>query len=473
MLVERVQDYAIFMLDPEGRVFTWNRGAQRIKGYRAEEIIGKHFSVFYTEEDLERGHPEEVLRLAASKGSYEEEGLRVRKDGSRFWANVVITALRDEDGPLRGFSKVVRDVTERKEADESLRRSEERYRAVVEQSTEGIYLFDARTRHLVETNPSFQRMLGYAAEELVGMKLHDLLAHPREEVEYNVVRTLEEGHRYVGERRYRRKDGTLVDVEAGASVIRYGDGEVVCAVLRDITERKEAERRLGEVREAERNRIARDLHDDILQDIVYALQEIQIIQITSEHGGDAALEDAAEALRRSVEGLRGAIFELRVGALSWSFLSSLEALLDLNRRMSRNRYELRLTLEDGFPPEISERAGRQLTRIVQEALTNARRHAEARRVEVRLWREGETALVEVSDDGRGFDAGSSGAGVGRQSMGQRASEIGGELELESAPGEGTRVRIRVPVSRLVAAGEAAAPNTEGVPDGVQKLDPFG
>jgi formate hydrogenlyase transcriptional activator len=119
-LVEGVRDYAIFMLDPDGRVVSWNPGAERIKGYRAEEIIGQRFSRFFTREDIERGKPDEELKVAAAQGRFEEEGWRVRKDGSQFWANVVITALRDEAGRLRGFSKVTRDFTERKRAEEAL-----------------------------------------------------------------------------------------------------------------------------------------------------------------------------------------------------------------------------------------------------------------------------------------------------------------------------------------------------------------
>jgi len=106
------------MLDADGYITTWNLGAQRIKGYESEEIIGEHFSIFYTDEDVERGHPEEELRIAAADGSYEEEGIRVRKDGSYFWANVLITALRNEEGDLRGFAKVTRDITARKVAEE-------------------------------------------------------------------------------------------------------------------------------------------------------------------------------------------------------------------------------------------------------------------------------------------------------------------------------------------------------------------
>jgi PAS domain S-box-containing protein len=121
LMVEGVKDYAFFMLDPEGGVTTWNEGAERVEGYRAEEILGRHFSVFYTDEAVAGGHPEEKLRAAAKVGRYEEEGPRVRKDGSTFWASVLITALKDKDGNLRGFSKVVQDITERKHTDDVLR----------------------------------------------------------------------------------------------------------------------------------------------------------------------------------------------------------------------------------------------------------------------------------------------------------------------------------------------------------------
>jgi PAS domain S-box-containing protein len=135
LLVEGVKDYAIFMLDPQGHIVSWNSGAEHMDGYRAEEIVGRHFSVFYTKEDLEREHPEEELRIAMVEGAYEEEGIRVRKDGSRFWASVLITALRDEEGKLRGFAKVVRDVTERKRMEEEVRRLNEELEKRVEERT--------------------------------------------------------------------------------------------------------------------------------------------------------------------------------------------------------------------------------------------------------------------------------------------------------------------------------------------------
>ena len=120
LLVDGASDYAIFMLDPEGRVASWNPGAERIKGYSADEIIGQHFSKFYPQESIERGKPQHELEVAAAEGRFEDEGWRIRKDGSRFWANVIITALRGQDGQLLGFSKVTRDFTDRKSAEESL-----------------------------------------------------------------------------------------------------------------------------------------------------------------------------------------------------------------------------------------------------------------------------------------------------------------------------------------------------------------
>src|SRR4051812_23972248 len=131
-LVAGVRDYAVFLLDPRGFVHTWNAGAERIKGYRAEEIIGQHFSRFYPREAVSSGWPAHELSVASTTGRFEDEGWRVRKDGSRFWANVVIPALRDGTGEVRGFLKITRDLTDRKQAEEKLRRSEERFRMLVE-----------------------------------------------------------------------------------------------------------------------------------------------------------------------------------------------------------------------------------------------------------------------------------------------------------------------------------------------------
>ena len=256
---------------------------------------------------------------------------------------------------------------------------------MVEQAEENIFLVDAKSRRVLDANDALLRSLGYTDDELKEMTLYDIVAHSQESVDINIGRIMEEGHRSLGERQYRRKDGSLADVEVNVSAVPYNGEKVMCVVAHDVTERKQAERMLEEIREAERNRLARELHDSTLQDIVYALQEIQVMQVVSGDDLNPALEDTAEALKRSVEGLRGAIFELRLKeTLDRSLVSSLENLVDLNRRMARGRYELELLVEDDFPARLPKKAGQQLTRLVQEALTNVRRHAEANHVRVEL-----------------------------------------------------------------------------------------
>src|SRR4051794_38796794 len=159
MLVSGVRDYAIYLLAPAGHVVSWNAGAERIKGYRAEEVVGRHFSLFYTPEDLANGKTKRELEVAAREGKYEEEGWRLRKDGSRFWASVVITALFDEERRLRGFAKVTRDITERRES--------ERIRSIVDNVIDGIVTFDENGT--VESfNPAAERIFGYRADEVLG-----------------------------------------------------------------------------------------------------------------------------------------------------------------------------------------------------------------------------------------------------------------------------------------------------------------
>ena len=246
LLVEGVGDYAIFMLDTDGRVSTWNKGAQGLFGYTESEIVGEPASILFTPEDIQDGAPEREFGKAVEEGRAEDERWHVRKDGSRFWASGFVRPIRDEAGNLRGLAKVARDITELKETADRLRESEERYRAVVKQSTDGIYLVDGDTKRILETNPALQNMLGYTANELRGMELHEIVAHDRESVEANVERTLKEGKRFIRDRRYRRKDGSVVEVEVVASAIYYAGKRVICAAIRDITERKRAEEALRE-----------------------------------------------------------------------------------------------------------------------------------------------------------------------------------------------------------------------------------
>src|SRR4051812_47124359 len=168
LMVDRVQDYAIFLLDTEGRVRSWNAGAAAIKKYTANEIIGSHFSIFYTPADITRGWPTYELRRAMTEGRFEDEGWRVRKDGSRFWANVIITALRDDKGVLQAYSKITRDLTERRRQEETLRHSEERFRLLVEGVQDyAIFMLDP-SGTVTSWNAGARRIMGYEAAEIDG-----------------------------------------------------------------------------------------------------------------------------------------------------------------------------------------------------------------------------------------------------------------------------------------------------------------
>ena len=249
LLVETVQEYAIILLDPNGRVTTWNEGAERIKGYRAEEILGQHFSCFYTPEDKERGKPEEELKTAVVQGKFEDEGWRVRKNGARFWATVVITALLDKERRIKGFSKVTRDITERKQAEENLRRSEEQFRLLLNSTAEAIYGVDV-SGNCTFCNRAFLHFLGYSdPHRLLGQNIHTLIHHtrpdgtPYREEDCRIFQTLREGRiSHADDEVLWRADGTSFPVESWSTPILRDNQIIGCVVaFVDITERKQAE----------------------------------------------------------------------------------------------------------------------------------------------------------------------------------------------------------------------------------------
>ncbi len=248
LLVEGIEDYAIFMLDPAGHVTTWNAGAERIKGYRAEEIIGQHFSRFYSRADVERGKPDDALRTAAARGRCEDEGWRLRKDGTRFWASVSITALRAPDGTLRGFSKITRDATDGRQAS--------RLRMTVEAAPNAIVMTDPEGQ-IVLVNAQVEALFGHARSELLGKPI-ELLMPGRFRASHAHFRTEFFGDPSVRPMRGRqlvglKKDGTEVSIEIGLNPIQTIEGTFVLASMSDITERREAEDRLRLVVEAAPN----------------------------------------------------------------------------------------------------------------------------------------------------------------------------------------------------------------------------
>jgi PAS domain S-box-containing protein len=244
LLVASVKDYAIFMLDPQGNVMTWNAGAESIEGYAPDEIIGKHFSIFYPEEDLRAGKPARELEIAIRDGSVEDEGWRLRKDGTRLWTNVIITAVYDERHELRGFTKVTRDLTARREAEERLRQSEEMFRLLVASVKDyAIFLLDPEG-HVLTWNAGAERIKGYKPEDIIGK--HFSTFYPEEEKERKPPLELELAIRdgSVEDEGWRvRKDGTQFWANVVITAVRDERGELrgFAKVTRDMSDRKQAE----------------------------------------------------------------------------------------------------------------------------------------------------------------------------------------------------------------------------------------
>ena len=232
-LVEGLKEYAILIIDLQGCVASWNSCAQRTKGYTAEEILGRNFSCFYSDEDIARGHPEEMLRLAARNGYFEEEGWRTRKDGSRFWANVILTAVRSETGELRGYFKVTRDITERALAQERLRLSEQKFRELLESAPDAVVVA-AEDGRITVVNAQAERLFGYERAELIGKPVQTLIPQRSPAPHSGASMILRGLH----------KDGSGFPVEVSLSPIRTPEGLWMAAAIRDVTERMLVEQQL-------------------------------------------------------------------------------------------------------------------------------------------------------------------------------------------------------------------------------------
>jgi PAS domain S-box-containing protein len=379
LLVEGIQEYAIFQLDPFGHVTSWNAGAKRLKGYTAEEIIGKHFSAFYPPDDVQSGKPERMLEVAAKEGQSKDEGWRVRKDGSRFWASVVITALRDSEGNLKGFAKLTRDVSDRREKEEELRKAKEELERRVEQ----------RTAVLTKLNQELRVEI-----------------YERARVEEELKKSLE--------------------------------------LLRALAAR------LQHVREEERLVMAREIHDELGQACTALKMDLVLIGRKATKRQEPLRAKAASAVKlvdSMIITLRRIASELRPRALDDLGLS---AALEWQAQEfeKRTRIPCQLTL----PPEtltLDPDKSIAIFRIFQEFLTNVARHAHATTVAARLEWEGDHLIFQVHDDGKGFDPEAAGArkSLGLLGMRERALLLNGELQLQSAPGAGTTMTLRIPLAR--------------------------
>ena len=244
LLLESIKDYSILMLDPGGLVTTWNKGAERITGYRSDEIIGRHFSHFYPQADVTQGKPEHELAVAAAEGRCEDEGWRVRKDGTKFWAEVVITPIYNDNGELSGFSKVTRDVSGRREA-------ERKFKDLLEAAPDAMVVVN-QGGEIVLLNLQAEKQFGYRRDELLGQKVKNiipegfaerLIADDLRSAEDALAQQIGTGLELTG----RRKDGGEFPIEIMLSPLEGAEGILVTAAIRDISVRKAAERHLAQM----------------------------------------------------------------------------------------------------------------------------------------------------------------------------------------------------------------------------------
>ena len=253
LLVQSIVDYAIYLLDTEGNVTSWNAGAERIKGFQTDEIVGRHFSQFYTEEDRAAGVPQQVLETAQREGKFVGEGWRVRKDGSRFWASVVVDRISDDHGKLIGFAKITRDMTDQRDAQQALLEAERRFRILVQGVTDyAIYMLDPEGR-VTNWNAGAERIKGYSPAEIIGE--HFSRFYTPEDFEVGVptraLETARETGRYEAEGWRVRKDGSRFWASVVIDAIKDEDGRLIgfAKITRDMTDKRETQLRLEESRE--------------------------------------------------------------------------------------------------------------------------------------------------------------------------------------------------------------------------------
>ena len=478
LLVEGVRDHAIFMLDAEGRVATWNAGAQRLEGYGAWEIVGRHFSCFYTEEDREAGVPEGLLDRARAEGRALAEGWRVRKDGSRFWADVLVSALKDESGSVTGFAKITRDATDRRRAREAV----ESLAMIVASSQDAIIGMDVEG--VVRTwNAGAERIYGWSEKEAVGRPIAFLAPPERRQELSDMLRRLSRGER-VDQFETQRvaKDGRLLTVSISASPIRDASGRVagISAIMRDVTEIKRIQALTGEIEERRR---MDQLKDQLLGVVSHELRTpITIVQ--------TALFNLTEQAPGPLNAAQSRMLELATKNAQ-RLARMIENLLDLSRlesgksKINRRRLDLadllRGTVED-FPralvkpgvtisldlpadlPSVdadADMAAQVLVNLVENACRFARRKVVVRARAEELAPKPGAVRVSVLDDGPGIPAqaqgelfskfyqvdrpkgggGYKGTGLGLAICREIMALHGGRIWVESAEGRGAAFHL--------------------------------
>jgi PAS domain S-box-containing protein len=487
LLIEAVVDYGIFVLDPDGKIVSWNTGAQKLKGYTRDEIVGQHFSIFYPAEEVQRGWPQEELRRALASGRFEDEGWRLRKDGSRFWANVIITPLYDAGGALAGFAKITRDLTDRRAHEQRLRASEERLRLLIESVRDyAIFMLDPDGT-VRGWNSGAEAIKGYSADEIIGRHFSVFYTpedqrdgKPATELEQALVagRVEDEGWRV-------RKDGTLFWANVVITAVRDAAGKLIgfAKVTRDMTERK----RLAELERSSRRMseflamLAHELRNP-LAPIRNAVTVMQLESLAS-----PALRNSRDIIDRQVTHMSRLVDELLdVGRLTTGKVKlrreqvAYADVVDRAVEMARPLIDARrqqFTLELPAATVYVNGDATRLTQILQNLLVNAAKYTpDGGRIALRVDVADGFVDAYVSDNGRGIEAAElerifelfmqgdnsaapddSGLGIGLTLARSLAQLHGGTLEARSpGPGKGSTFMFRLPAAEVEQAHDDEA-----------------
>jgi PAS domain S-box-containing protein len=488
LLIDSITDYAIYMLDENGYVVSWNPGARRFKGYESPEIIGQHFSRFYTDADRKRGLPALALKAARENGRFEGEGWRVRKDGTRFWVNVVIDPIIDASGNLLGFAKVTRDLTERKGAEDTLRKSEEQFRLLIQSVTDYAIYMLSPDGIITNWNAGAERIKGYTPQEIIGQ--HFSKFYSPEDVAAGLpqmgLQTARQVGRFEKEGWRYRKDGSKFWASVVIDPIRTPNGELIgyAKITRDMTERKQAQEQLERAREAMAQSQKMDAlgqltggvaHDfnNLLMAVLGSLELIRK-RLPEDPKLKLLLNNAFEGARRGVSLTQRMLSFARRQELSLTAVDVKALVSGMSHILERSLGPL-MTIETDIPeglPSIKADVN-QLETALLNLTVNARDampQGGTIKISARLVAtppvmgtkalNGECVVLSVSDTGEGMDSDTlararepffttkgvgKGTGLGLSMVHGMTEQLGGRLRIESLKGKGTSVELWIPL----------------------------